>query len=98
MPLLLQSIDGNREQYDEPIFDPADRSFSLKSKANENVKVVVRYVPPLIGTLGGVDFSVRLFKRHENSENDVFQVYDGEQNIRIGWLIPMTALESTEHD
>jgi len=31
-------------------------------------------------------------------ENDIFQVYESKGNIRIGWIFPVIALDSIEHD
>ncbi len=33
-----------------------------------------------------------------NRENDIFQVYDRQQNVRLGWIFPIQALLSNEHD
>lgn len=33
-----------------------------------------------------------------NRENDIFQVYDKQENVRLGWIFPIQALLSDEHD
>ena len=33
-----------------------------------------------------------------NKENDIYQVFDKEENIRLGWIFPVQALLSDEHD
>ena len=33
-----------------------------------------------------------------NRENDIFQVYDKQANVRLGWIFPIQALVSGEHD
>lgn len=33
-----------------------------------------------------------------NRENDIFQVYDKQANVRLGWIFPIQALLSDEHD
>ena len=33
-----------------------------------------------------------------NRENDIFQVYDKQANVRLGWMFPIQALLSNEHD
>ena len=33
-----------------------------------------------------------------NRENDIFQVYDKQANVRLGWIFPIQALLSKEHD
>lgn len=33
-----------------------------------------------------------------NRENDIFPVYDKQSNVRLGWVFPIQALFSSEHD
>lgn len=33
-----------------------------------------------------------------NKENDIYQVFDKKENIRLGWIFPIQALLSDEHD
>lgn len=33
-----------------------------------------------------------------NRENDIFQVFDKQANVRLGWIFPIQALLSDEHD
>lgn len=43
-------------------------------------------------------FDIYLLKNPKVNENSIFQVYDKEYNIRIGWIFPIQALVSKEHD
>ena len=44
------------------------------------------------------DFSIYAFYNNKCSENSIFQVYDKEQRKRIGWIFPIQALVSNQHD
>lgn len=43
-------------------------------------------------------FTAYFFAKKELKENDIFQVYQRESASRLGWMIPITALFSKEHD
>jgi hypothetical protein len=43
-------------------------------------------------------FDIFYLAKKEVKENDIFQVFDDLRNTRIGWCIPVNALDSTEHD
>ena len=46
-----------------------------------------------------VDYSVHLFHNdYLNAENDIFQLYDYSSNTRIGWIFPIQALLSQDHN
>lgn len=45
------------------------------------------------------DYCVKIFNNDIlNRENDIFQVYDKHVNIRLGWIFPIQALLSSEHN
>lgn len=43
-------------------------------------------------------FDVFFLAKKDILESDIFQVYDETRKVRIGWCIPINALDSTDHD
>lgn len=43
-------------------------------------------------------FDVFFLAQKDILENDIYQVYDETRKTRIGWCIPVNALDSTDHD
>lgn len=43
-------------------------------------------------------FDIYLLKNPNVNENSIFQVYDVDTKIRLGWIFPIQALVSKEHD
>ena len=45
------------------------------------------------------DYYFNIFNTYTlNRENDIFQVYDKQANVRLGWIFPIQALLSDKHD
>ncbi|RAI94308.1 hypothetical protein DET54_108108 [Paenibacillus pabuli] len=44
------------------------------------------------------DYTIHIFYNHNYIENNIFQVCESEIDKRIGWIFPMQALVSIEHD
>jgi len=80
-------------------FDNDNKMFSLSSH-NDDIFINVPYVPKLEDeNYDENEFSVYLFENnHLNAENDVFQLYDKDKKERIGWIFPISVLESNEND
>ena len=44
------------------------------------------------------DFQISFLAKKDVLENDIYQVYDRGLDRRIGWIFPVVALDSTEHE
>lgn len=97
MPLILRVGDGNEVAGDLLEFNQEANIFLIKSSTSPGFEARVRYVLPEISEFTSAEFLVQLFKRHRSAESEIYQVYDSELNSRIGWMIPLAALESTAH-
>lgn len=72
--------------------------FKLSDKENET-SLLFEYLPSLIKDYSINDFEVTLFEnQYLNAENDVFQVYEKLRKYRLGWMFPLSILESNENN
>lgn len=72
--------------------------FKISDSNSEN-EIVVEYQPLLEEHFNIQNFQLVLFENNYlNAENDVFQVYDKDENLRIGWMFPLSNLEGKEND
>jgi len=80
-------------------FDKENRMFSLSNDEN-GFLINVSYIPKLGDEEYDIsNYFVFLFENnHLNAENDVFQLYDKDKDERIGWIFPISTLESNEND
>lgn len=73
------------------------RFFRVKNKDGKEVDI--KYIPLEISNWDKDRFELYLFENHYlNAENDVFEVYENTLDERIGWIFPITILESNEND
>lgn len=66
---------------------------------DEQNSIEFEYQPNLDEEFNYKDFQLVLFENNYlDAENDVFQVYDKEDKIRLGWVFPLSNLEGKEND
>lgn len=72
--------------------------FRLSNSEGTN-EINFRYIPVLENTFDYKNFNVYIFENNYlNAENDVFQIKDKNSDERLGWIFPITILESNEND
>jgi hypothetical protein len=73
--------------------------FVLSSSTAPSERAYIKYVLAPQTDYHPTDYSLYILKSHIlNRENDIFQVYEREYNIRIGWIFHIQALLSNEHN
>lgn len=74
------------------------RYFCVKN--SDEIGINIRYIPIDISHWDKNQFDIYLFENsYLNAENDVFEVYENAiPNERLGWIFPITILESNEND
>jgi len=88
---------------DEPLvhveFNNEEKAFMV-SDESKNYVLSIPYIPTLETEKHNPnDFYLFLFENnHLNAENDIFQLYDKDENKRIGWVFPISVLDSNEND
>ncbi len=80
-------------------FDDEQKVFIL-SDENEDYIFNIPYVAKLEAEIYNPDdYYLFLFENnHLNAENDCFQLYDENDDKRIGWVFPISVLDSNEND
>ncbi|MEK3883648.1 hypothetical protein [Paenibacillus sp. PL2-23] len=82
-------------------FSSEQSCFNLKCISNvtqtEN-DVQIDYVLTPHQTYRPEDYTVYIFYNKDYIENNIFQVFESDINKRIGWIFPIQALVSLEHD
>lgn len=72
--------------------------FRIEDNSGEN-SISIEYKPILVKDYNTNDFEIHLFENNYlNAENDVFQIIDKNDDLRLGWIFPLSNLEGTEHD
>lgn len=78
------------EALDTSTYFPSSKSFS-----DQVISTPLR----LDNQFADKDFEIHLLIKRNVHENDIVTIHDASRkNVRIGWCIPITALESSEHD
>ena len=78
-----------------------DKSFDLCGrcyKYDEELKISVKYKLEVDCEYDYTNFEVHILNNSKCTENSIFQVYDREYDQRLGWIFPIQALVSSEHD
>lgn len=101
MPLKLAYTSNDNEialDKVEYIEDNEGRYFRVSN--SENIGVNFQYIPISTSKWDKKRFEIYLFENsYLNAENDVFQVYEKTvSEERLGWIFPITILESNEND
>lgn len=81
-------------------FDEERGVFSIFPSQNATEENIIEYVPALrlIQDYNPDKFGYCLLSNSACSENSIFQVYDKPTSTRMGWVFPIQALLSSEHD
>ncbi|MFM6011570.1 MAG: hypothetical protein ACKO99_13140 [Dolichospermum sp.] len=79
-----------------PKFNDSQSCFELSD--SNDFKIDVDYILTPYLDYVPEDYSLFVMKSLElNRENDIFQVYDKDANLRIGWVFPIQAIVSNKH-
>ncbi|MBU9706003.1 hypothetical protein KSP24_03560 [Paenibacillus sp. AK121] len=82
-------------------FDPEQNSFNLKFNSHTKemeYNYLVDYILSPDQSYAAEDYSIYIFYNNDYIENNIYQVYELELKKRIGWVFPIQALISQEHD
>ena len=81
-------------------FNEEEKIFKLSSNNNEFIELEIGYSLKAKKNYESriKEFTMYSFYNKDCSENSIFQVYDKEYDKRIGWIFPIQALISNEHD
>lgn len=85
------------EVYSHVKYDVEEKCFSAVNSKNVCLKCENYLNLNVEENLGDYCFKI-LNTDILNRENDIFQVYDKQANVRLGWIFPIQALLSKEHD
>lgn len=101
MPLKLTNIGNDSETFlaNVQYFEENDVRYFRVSNS-ENIGVNFQYIPITTSDWDKEQYEIYLFENsYLNAENDVFQIYEKTiREERLGWIFPLTILESNEND
>lgn len=95
------NLEYKNEDYKKQKFDSSsfDEELSFLSLNYGEFAAEVSFELPIYPEYQNDDYELHLFfNDYLNAENDIFQLYDYSSKARIGWIFPMQALVSNEHD
>lgn len=82
----------------EFVEEEQNKYYKISSSDNENY-INIQYVPIKISNWDKNLFDIYLFENdYLSAENDVFEIYEKTIDERLGWIFPITILESNEND
>lgn len=96
--MAIQLFDANGKQVDYPqvAFIEERKSFEISDGEN---KLSFEYIPKVYNDYLDSDYSIFLFyNEYLFAENNIFQIYLKETSKRIGWIFPIQAILSKDHD
>lgn len=93
--IIRDDIEVKEFNLSPPKFVEEERVFSLESSKGI---VKIPYFLQVDQSWSANPLDIYLFVNPAVQENDIFRVRDGESQEIIGWLFPIQALLSTEHD
>ncbi|MCS4225844.1 hypothetical protein [Sphingobacterium sp. BIGb0165] len=74
-------------------------NFFVLSDAKNINSVEIEYLPILEKEYIVNDYEIVLFEnQYLNAENDVFQLIAKDEDLRIGWIFPLSNLDGIDHD
>lgn len=92
---LSLTLDGKIVELNNISFEDDISAFKLM---NSSVEIFIDYIPSIHTDFIKDEYSVYIFKNDIlNSENDIFQVFLNNPDKRIGWIFPIQALLSNQH-
>ena len=98
MALSVKTFGGTDIILDRFHYDIAQSCYALKSTSDREIEINIEYPLEYISGYKKADFDLFLFARKNFSENKICQVYEKGLDQRIGWIFPLQALNSKEHD
>ena len=100
MPLKISDEQSNNEtilNIVEFVEEGEAKYFNVKNVSGASINI--NYIPTSKGNWDKERFRIYLFKNaYLNAENDVFQVKESTLDERLGWIFPITLLESNDND
>jgi hypothetical protein len=97
MPLQLSQSTGQSVSLDRVSFIREESAYTL-SGGTASVEISIPFLLPYDQSYDDANFETFMFSRTEYSENDIFQVYEKHLDTRIGWIFPLQALQSKQHN
>jgi hypothetical protein len=103
MPLKLKDINNESEVVLDVIKYNSDEGlkyFRVYNSENESIGINIKFIPTSDSDWDKERFELVIFENsYLNAENDVFEVYENTLlGERLGWIFPITILESNEND
>jgi hypothetical protein len=94
---LKFNISNNEVIFDSVNFIPSESCFFLTNNTS-NYRVRFPYKLAYKSDYHYSDYITFLFDTETYAENYIFQIYERESDIRLGWLFPLQSLVSQEHE
>ncbi len=100
MPLKLRDINNDSEVALEIIEFITEEDISyFRVKNSDDFGINIKYIPIADCTWDKERFDMYIFENpYLSAENDVFEVYETSLEERLGWIFPITILESNDND
>lgn len=101
MALQIKTVQEEKLLISDVTFSPEQKCFNIKCISNvshKEIDTTVDYVLDPHTTYRPEDYSIYFFYNNNYVENNIYQVIESRIDKRIGWIFPIQALISQEHD
>jgi hypothetical protein len=95
---VVVQIDSTRVEFSNFAFDEASKAFVSEAESSTGMSLYVQTPLSLDKSFEGKNFHVFFLSKKGLRESEIFQFFDGSRDRRIGWCIPVNALDSNDHD
>jgi hypothetical protein len=100
MPLKLKAKNKDLEVALDVIEFITEEDVSyFRVRNSDNIGINIKYIPIIDCNWDKERFRMYIFENpYLNAENDVFEIYESSLDERLGWIFPITILESNDND
>ena len=100
MPIKLTESNGDTEVLLDIVEYLVEEDVTyFRARNAENIGINVEYIPSATSDWDKDRFDLFFLENpYLNAENDVFEVYETSLDERLGWIFPVTILESNDND
>lgn len=95
---IFAEVDGKKVEFHNFTFDSANSIFTSEIDKSTGVSLSVETSANLDTSFENKEFHVHFLSKKGLLESEIFQVFDKFRERRIGWCIPVNALNSSEHN
>ena len=89
---------GKEKEISFESFDSVNKIIKCTFEEQGLNEIEIPYILELDDSFKIENFEIYLLTKSDLHENDIYEVFDYDRKVRMGWCIPIQALDSNEHE